>query len=113
MPTFAVKSLHLPTYGGYVGGIISGVVALVGAPYVGKLADRVGCVRVMTVAATPTIVLGCPLFTILVGNPNVLNLTVFQAILLALYFGPLPARWPRCSPRTSIPLGCRCPTTLA
>ena len=94
MPTFAVKSLHLPTYAGYLGGIISGVVTLVGAPYVGKLADRVGCVRVMTVAAAAAIVLGWPLFKILVGNPNVMTLTVVQVILgilLAFYFGPLPA----------------------
>jgi MHS family proline/betaine transporter-like MFS transporter len=58
------------------------------------LADRVGCVRVMTVTAATAIVLGWPLFKILVGNPNVLTLTVVQVILgilLAFYFGPLPA----------------------
>jgi MHS family proline/betaine transporter-like MFS transporter len=94
MPTFAVKNLHLPSYAGYLGGIISGVVTLVGAPYVGKLADRVGCVRVMTAASGVALVLGWPLFKILVGNPNVLTLTVVQVILgiiLAFYFGPLPA----------------------
>jgi MHS family proline/betaine transporter-like MFS transporter len=94
MPTFAVKSLHLPTYAGYLGGIISGVVTLIGAPCVGKLADRVGCVNVMRVAATAAIVLGWPLFEILVANPNVATLTIVQVILgilLAFYFGPLPA----------------------
>ena len=42
LPTFAVKNLALPSYAGYLGGIISGLVTLIGAPYVGKLADRVG-----------------------------------------------------------------------
>jgi len=94
MPTFAVKNLDLPGYAGYLGGIISGVVTLVGAPYVGKLADRVGCVQVMTVTAAAALVLGWPLFKILVGNPSVLTLTLVQfvlGILLAFYFGPLPA----------------------
>ena len=94
MPTFAVKNLDLPGYAGYLGGIISGVVTLAGTPYVGKLADRVGCVRVMTVTAAVALVLGWPLFKILVGNPGVLTLTLVQivlGILLAFYFGPLPA----------------------
>ena len=94
MPTFAVKDLHLPAYAGYLGGIISGLVTLVGAPYVGKLADRVGCVKVMSFAAIGAIVLGWPLFKILVANPSVLTLTVVEVILgilMAVYFGPLPA----------------------
>jgi MHS family proline/betaine transporter-like MFS transporter len=61
---------------------------------VGKLADRVGCAKVMTVTAAAALVLGWPLFKILVGNPSVLTLTLVQivlGILLAFYFGPLPA----------------------
>ena len=94
MPTFAVKHLGLPGYAGYLGGMISALVALFGAPYVGKLADRGGCVRVMTVTSAAALLLGWPLFKILVGNPNVLTLTLVQVILgilLAFYFGPLPA----------------------
>jgi len=94
LPTFAVKNLALPSYAGYLGGIISGLVTLIGAPYVGKLADRVGCVRVMTVSPAAAVVLGWPLFKFLVGSPSVLSLTVVEVILgiiLAFYFGPLPA----------------------
>jgi MHS family proline/betaine transporter-like MFS transporter len=61
---------------------------------VGKLADRVGCVRVMTVAPVAAMVLGWPLFRFLVSNPSVLSLTVVEVIfgiILAIYFGPLPA----------------------
>ncbi|MDQ2846804.1 MAG: MFS transporter, partial [Actinomycetota bacterium] len=47
MPTFAVKSLHLPGYAGYLGGIVAGLVTLAGTPFVGNLADRVGAAKVM------------------------------------------------------------------
>jgi MHS family proline/betaine transporter-like MFS transporter len=94
MPTFAVKSLHLPSYAGYLGGMISGIVSLVGVPFVGSLADRVGPAPVMRVTAVAAIVLAWPLFKILLDHPSVATLTVVQialGILMAFYFGPLPA----------------------
>ncbi len=94
MPTFAVTNLELPRYAGYLGGIISGLVSLIGVPYVGKLADRVGPVRIMLAAAVVALVLALPLFLVLVANPSVLVLTLVQVvlgILMALYFGPVPA----------------------
>jgi MHS family proline/betaine transporter-like MFS transporter len=53
MPTFAVTNLDLPRYAGFLGGIISGLVSFVGVPFVGKLADRVGPLRIMLPAAVP------------------------------------------------------------
>lgn len=94
MPTFAVTNLGLPRYAGYLGGIISGLVSLLGVPQVGKLADRVGPLRIMLVAAVVSLVLSLPLFAILVNNPSVLVLTLVQVVLgiqMAFYFGPLPA----------------------
>jgi MHS family proline/betaine transporter-like MFS transporter len=93
MPTFAVKSLHLPGYAGYLGGIIAGLVTLAGTPFVGNLADRVGAARVMTVAAIAAIVLAWPLFKVLHAAPTVLTLTLVQivfGVLMSFYFGPLP-----------------------
>lgn len=94
MPTFAVKSLHLPGYAGYLGGIVAGLVTLAGTPFVGNLADRVGAAKVMTYAAIAALVLAWPLFRVLHASPTVLTLTLVQivfGILMALYFGPLPA----------------------
>ena len=94
MPTFAVTNLDLPRYAGFLGGIISGLVSLVGVPFVGKLADRVGPLRIMLVAAVVALVLALPLFLVLVANPSVLVLTLVQVVLgiqMAFYFGPLPA----------------------
>ena len=94
MPTYAVRNLELPSYAGYLGGIISGIVTLVGAPLAGKLADRIGCVRVMLAAAVVAVVVAFPLFLVLVASPSVAVLTIVQVvlgILMATYFGPLPA----------------------
>jgi len=94
MPTFAVTNLQLPRYAGFLGGIISGLVSLIGVPFVGKLADRVGPLRIMLSAAVVALVLALPLFLVLVANPSVLVLTLVQVVLgvqMAFYFGPLPA----------------------
>ena len=104
MPTFAVTNLQLPRYAGYLGGIISGLVTLVGVPFVGRLTDRIGPVRIMLPTAVAAIVLALPLFLVLVANPSVLVLTLVQVVLgvlMAFYFGPLPALLTRMYP-TSI-----------
>lgn len=94
MPTFAIRNMGLPAYSGYVGGIIGGLTVLTFAPHIGKLADRYGCVTVMRRAAGAGAICGAPLFILLERSPNVLTLTLVQAVLgvvLAFYFAPLPA----------------------
>ncbi len=94
MPTFAVRNLELPRYAGFLGGIISGLVSLIGVPIIGRLADRVGPLAIMLPAAVVSVVLALPLFLVLVANPSVLVLTLVQLVLglqMAFYFGPLPA----------------------
>lgn len=93
MPTFAVKSLDLPPYAGFLGGIIAGLVTLGGTPFVGTLADRVGPARVMTAAAVAGLVVAWPLFQLLIAVPTVAVLTLVQVafgLVMAAYFGPLP-----------------------
>lgn len=94
MPTFAVKSLGVPAGAAYLGGVVAGLVTLVGAPLVGRLADRVGALRVMTWTAVAALVLAWPLFQIVIGSPSVVTLVLVTAVLgvvTACYFGPLPA----------------------
>jgi MHS family proline/betaine transporter-like MFS transporter len=94
MPTFAIRNLGLPTYSGYIGGIIGGLTVLACSPQIGKLADRYGCVTVMRPAAIAGMLCGAPLFWLLQQWPTVAMLTLVQAALgaiLALYFAPLPA----------------------
>ncbi|MDR6620180.1 MFS transporter [Sinomonas atrocyanea] len=93
MPTFAVKSLHVTAGAAYLGGVVAGLVILVGTPFVGSLADRVGPARLMLWAAVAALVLAWPLFQLIISTPTlpvfILVITAL-GILCALYFGPLP-----------------------
>ncbi|MDI3421635.1 MFS transporter [Streptomyces luteolus] len=94
MPTFAVKSLGVPADAAYLGGAVAGLVTLVGVPFVGRLADRVGPARVMTWAAAAALLLAWPLFRALTSSPTVPTLVLVIAVLgviMAFYFAPLPA----------------------
>lgn len=94
MPTYAIQNLHLPSYAGFLGGVVAGLVTLVGAPLVGHWADRVGPARLMTWTAILGLMVVYPLFRVLVAVPTVGTLTGIQVVLgiiMALYFGPMPA----------------------
>ncbi|GAA2174268.1 MFS transporter [Agrococcus versicolor] len=93
MPTFAVTNLDIPPTAAYLGGIVAGAIALVGSPFVGRLADRVGPARVMTWAAIAALVLAFPIFQVIVVLRSVPALIVSIALLgliMAFYFAPLP-----------------------
>lgn len=93
MPTFAVVNLGIPPTAAYLGGVVAGLIALVGSPYVGRLADRFGPARVMTFAAIGALVLAWPLFQLIVTNPNVPVFVLVIALLgliMTFYFAPLP-----------------------
>ncbi|CAL8900250.1 MFS transporter [Kocuria varians] len=94
MPTYSIQNLDLPSWAAYLGGVVAGLVTLVGSPFIGHLADRVGPGKLMLVAAAVGVVVVYPLFLWLVAVPSVATLTVVQAVLgiiMAMYFGPLPA----------------------
>lgn len=94
MPTFAVANLGIPATAAFLGGVVAGVIVLVGVPFVGHLADRVGPARVMTYAAIAALLLAWPLFQLIVTNPSVPVMIIVIALLgviMAFYFGPLPA----------------------
>lgn len=93
MPTFAVKNLDMPPNAAYLGGVVAGLVTLVGTPFVGGLADRVGPGRVMLWAAVLALVLAWPLFQVIVSKPTVPVFVLvigLLGVLMSLYFGPLP-----------------------
>ncbi|MCH1883816.1 MFS transporter [Agrococcus sp. ARC_14] len=93
MPTFAVTNLDIPPTAAYLGGIVAGTIALIGSPYVGHFADRVGPAKVMTWAAVAALVLAWPLFQLMVTQRTVLTFVVVIAILgliMTFYFAPLP-----------------------
>ena len=94
MPTYAVKNLGVPASAAYLGGIVAGLVTMIGVPLVGRLADRVGPVKIMFWAAVGALVLAWPLFAVVIASPTVPVLVVAIGVLgviMAFYFGPLPA----------------------
>ena len=94
MPTYAVKNLGVPASAAYLGGIVAGLVTMIGVPLVGRLADRVGPVKIMFAAAIAALVLAWPLFAVVIASPTVPVLVVAIGVLgviMAFYFGPLPA----------------------
>lgn len=94
MPTFAVKNLGIPATAAFLGGIVAGIVTLVGVPFVGHLADRFGPARIMTYAAVGALLLAWPLFKLMVTAPSVPVLVIvigLLGVIMAFYFGPLPA----------------------
>lgn len=94
MPTFAVKNLNVPADAAYLGGIVAGSITMVGSPLVGRLADRVGAVKIMTYAASAALLLAWPLFQVIVSRPTVITFVAVIAVLgllMAFYFAPLPS----------------------
>lgn len=94
MPTFAMTQLKLPTWSGYLGSFIAGVIMFVGSPFVGRLADRVGRIPIMLPAAVIGLLMIYPLFSFLVSSPSIATLTVVQilvGLVMTAYFAPLPS----------------------
>ncbi|WP_052466762.1 MFS transporter [Mobilicoccus massiliensis] len=94
LPTFAQKNLGLPPWSGYAGAAVAGLIALVGSPFVGALADRVGQSIIMLVAAVVGLVVAWPMFAVLTAAPSVSALIVVEVVLgvlMAAYFAPLPS----------------------
>ncbi|WP_040159545.1 MFS transporter [Nigerium massiliense] len=94
MPSFAMTHLHLPSWSGYLGSFISGVIMFGLSPFVGKLADRVGRIPIMLPAAIVGLLVIYPMFSFLVANPSVPTLTIVQVVVglvMTAYFAPLPS----------------------
>ncbi|MFA4840777.1 MAG: MFS transporter [Agrococcus sp.] len=93
MPTFAVTNLDIPPAAAYLGGVVAGTITVFGSPYVGRLADRVGPARIMTVAAVAALVLAWPIFqliTTLRSVPSLIIAISLLGLIMVFYFAPLP-----------------------
>ena len=94
MPTYAARQLGLPPSTGFVGTWVLGLVQLALVPCFGALSDRVGRLRVMSVAALASLVMVVPAFAFLAQRPTVSSLVLVQAALgvaATAYWGPLSA----------------------
>lgn len=94
LPQFAVGNLGLEPWAAFPGAVVAGVITLIGSPFAGKLADKVGSTTVMIPTTIVGIIAAWPMFILLTNHPSIAILTVCEAIVglfMVFYFGPMPA----------------------
>lgn len=94
LPQFAVENLGLESWSAFPGAVVAGVITLVGSPFAGRLADRVGSTTIMIPTTIVGIVIAWPMFLLLTHSPSLLTLTLCEAVMglfMVFYFGPMPA----------------------
>ncbi|MGN8549154.1 MFS transporter [Bradyrhizobium sp. 13971] len=94
MPSYAAGRLGLAELDGFVATLLAGCILTFATPIAGYLADRVGRIRSMTVAAAFYLIASYPLFCLLAARPSVTVLLVIVgaiAIIKVVYYAPLPS----------------------
>jgi MHS family proline/betaine transporter-like MFS transporter len=94
MPSYATRQLGLTASGGFLGGLLTGVIQVILIPIFGAMSDRHGRLPIAFVSAAAMLVVVYPLFSWLAAVPTLQTLLIVQAImgvLMAGYMGPLGA----------------------
>lgn len=93
MPTYGVKQLGLPPSVAFSAVVLTGLIQMVGSPFVGHWSDKVGRTGLMLTSAAVMLVLIYPAFAWLVARPSAGSLIVVQVamgIVVTGYFAALP-----------------------
>lgn len=94
MPTYAVKTLHLPASVGFAATFVGAIVVTVLTPVAGLVSDRIGRTTHMITINVLLLISIFPAFLLLtkVPTPTIIVAVVFWlAALKSLYYGPLAA----------------------
>jgi len=94
MPTYSVRVLQLPQSASFMAAIVGGAVISICSPITGWLSDKVGRKWLLGGASAAMLVLAWPLFSMIVSQPSLQTLCIFQAVfglLIATYTGPILA----------------------
>ncbi len=94
VPNFAQQQLHIPAATTFLSTLIEGVILLVLTPVMGALSDRVGRRPMLFAASLSAIVLGYPLFQVMVSLHSLGGMVIAQGaagVMLAMYAGPICA----------------------
>ncbi|BBU32255.1 MFS transporter (plasmid) [Burkholderia sp. THE68] len=108
MPTYSVRTLHLPQSTGLVAGMMGGLMIMCFSPVIGTLADRYGRRPFLSGAALAILVLAWPMFAWINAAPGLASLLVFQAVfgvLIAAYTGPILAAFAELFPTKVLSTG--------
>jgi MFS transporter, MHS family, proline/betaine transporter len=93
MPLYVERQLHLPLKNALLGTAVSGLIAIVGYPLAGKLADRIGAFRLFFPVTIVWIVIAYPLFAWVLASPTpgrVFAAQMVATVVLSLMSGPHP-----------------------
>ena len=94
LPSYAIRSLHLPAESGFLAGIVTGVLQLALVPMFGALSDRIGRTPAPMLSALVMLLGSWPALSWLNASPSFERLFLVQALLgiaIAAYLGPMPA----------------------
>ena len=94
LPTYAVRSLHLPAADGFITGVVTAVLQLTLIPMFGALSDRIGRTPAPIAAAVAMLLGAWPALAWLNNDPSFTNLLTLQVLLgiaTAAYLGAMPA----------------------
>lgn len=93
MPTYGVKQLGLPPSVAFSAVVLTGLIQMVGSPFVGHWSDKVGRTGLMLASAVLMLVLIYPAFAWLVARPSAATLIAVQiamGVVVTGYFAALP-----------------------
>jgi MHS family proline/betaine transporter-like MFS transporter len=94
IPTYAVRTLHLPAYTGFVATLLGGVILAVFSVLAGHWSDSTARPRIMLAMACLFAIAAYPVFWLMVAHPS-LGTAIFAVALLNLikagYSGVLPS----------------------
>ncbi|RDU95000.1 MFS transporter [Trinickia dinghuensis] len=93
MPTYGVKQLGLPPSVAFSAVVLTGLIQMVGSPFVGHLSDKIGRTGIMCASAVLMLVLIYPAFSWLAHAPSAGTLIAVQVglgVLVTGYFAALP-----------------------
>ena len=95
IPTYGVKTLHLPASTGFIATLVGGVILAIGSPLAGHWADKISGSRIMLWTAWLFLLAAYPAFWLMVAYPS-LATAMFAVGLLNLikagYSGVLPSQ---------------------
>lgn len=93
MPTYGVKQLGLPPSVAFSAVVLTGLIQMIGSPFVGHLSDKIGRTGLMLGSAALMLVLIYPAFAWLVAHPSAGTLIAVQVamgVVVTGYFAALP-----------------------
>src|SRR5271165_4596343 len=94
IPTYGVKTLHLPAYVGFVATLIGGIFLAIGCPLAGHWSDKIARPRIMVITCWLFVLTSYPAFYLMAAWPSLAALIVAVAwlqMIKAGYSGVLPS----------------------